>query len=56
MTDTVTISKKKLSQLQKDVRELNALYAAGVDNWSGFDSAMELICGDIDEDEDGTEE
>ena len=43
MEETVTISKKEYEQLQKDQRFLECLQGAGVDNWEGYDYAMELM-------------
>lgn len=47
------ISKKKYLQLLKDQKKLNALMAAGVDNWEYYDDAMEAYRAELgDEDED----
>jgi len=43
MAETITISKKEYKSLQKDARLLRALQAAGVDNWEGYDYAMECL-------------
>ena len=43
MEETVTISKEEYESLLKDSEKLSALEAAGVDNWEGYDSAMELM-------------
>ena len=43
MEETVTISKKEYEQLQKDQRFLECLRGAGVDNWEGYDYAIELM-------------
>lgn len=43
MEETVTISKKYLEQLERDSALLEALENAGVDNWSGWDDAMEML-------------
>jgi hypothetical protein len=40
---TVTISKKEYRQLIKDSAILNALYAAGVDSWEGYEHAAETL-------------
>lgn len=45
--DSVTISKAEYQQLLDDSNFLNKLYAHGVDNWSGFDDAVD----DFEEDE-----
>lgn len=39
----ITISKAEYESLLKDSEKLSALEAAGVDNWEGYDSAMELM-------------
>ncbi|WP_322996981.1 hypothetical protein [Castellaniella sp.] len=41
-TNTVTIPAEEYNELQAQVLWLNALEAAGVDNWSGIDFAHEL--------------
>ena len=41
--DTVTISKEEYESLLEDSEKLSALEAAGVNNWEGYDSAMELM-------------
>ena len=38
-SETVTISRKKYDQLQRDSDMLNALEACGVDNWEGYSDA-----------------
>lgn len=40
---TVTISKKEHQRLLKSERKLEALEGAGVDNWEGYDYAMEIL-------------
>lgn len=40
--EMVTIPKKEYDLLIKDSEFLNALQAAGVDNWSGYDNALGL--------------
>jgi len=47
--ETITISKKLYAELIKARDELNALYAAGVDNWEGFSQAFD---DDEEEEED----
>ena len=42
MEETVTISKKEYEELLKDQRILDALRAVGVDNWDGWDDAMDI--------------
>jgi hypothetical protein len=43
MEETVTISKKEYESLLEDSEKLSALEAAGVDNWEGYDNAMEMM-------------
>ena len=42
-TDKIIINLERYEELIVAEAELNALYAAGVDNWDGFDEAMELV-------------
>lgn len=39
--ETVTISKKEYDSLKDDAFRLQCLEGAGVDNWQGYDFAME---------------
>ena len=39
----ITISKKEYEELLKDQKLLQALQGAGVDNWSGYDYAIEMM-------------
>lgn len=41
MDEMITISKKYFDDLVDDQNLLNALQNAGVDNWEGYDYAME---------------
>ena len=41
--ETVTITKEAYESLLEDSKRLLALESAGVDNWQGFDYAMELL-------------
>ena len=41
--ETVTISKKEYEELLERSLELDALDQAGVDNWSGYEHAMEIL-------------
>ena len=41
--ETITISKKEYEQLQKDQWFLQCLQGAGVDNWEGYDYAIEML-------------
>lgn len=43
MDETITISKAEYLSLLEDRKQLNALENAGVDNWEGYDFAMELF-------------
>lgn len=43
MTETVTISKEEYEELLEDQKMLIALQGAGVDNWEGYDFAMESL-------------
>jgi hypothetical protein len=40
-SDTVTISKKRFDELTEAEDILDRLYAAGVDNWDGYEIALE---------------
>jgi hypothetical protein len=39
----VTLPLESYESLVKDSRKLSALEAAGVDNWEGYDIAMEMM-------------
>lgn len=39
----VTISRDEYDRLQRAERKLSALEAGGVDNWDGYDWAMEAL-------------
>lgn len=41
--ETVTITKEEYERLQRDSLWLQCLESAGVDNWSGYDYAQELL-------------
>ena len=41
--ETVTIKKSEYDQLIKDSEFLDALRAAGVDNWDGYGYALEAL-------------
>ena len=45
--ETVVIPKKEYDQLIKDSEFLEALRAAGVDNWDGYSYAFEILEGKI---------
>ena len=40
--EIITISVEHYDEILDDVRFLNALRAAGVDNWDGYDYALEI--------------
>lgn len=40
---TVTIPKSEYDQLMHDADKLSCLEALGVDNWQGYDDAMEML-------------
>ena len=43
MEETITISKKEYESLLEDQKLLQCLQDAGVDNWEGYDYAMEMM-------------
>ena len=43
--DPVTISRAEYDRLKVDQEFLECLQAAGVDNWSGYDYAQEMMEG-----------
>ena len=43
MTNIVTIDKDEYEKLLSDQRFLEALQAAGVDNWDGYSYAREIM-------------
>lgn len=43
--EVITIRLKDLQDLEDDVAFLRALEAAGVDNWEGWDMAVEIYNG-----------
>lgn len=51
MEETVTISKKEYDSLQEDMLKLRCLENAGVDNWDGYDFAMEEFWGKEEEED-----
>ena len=55
-TEPVLISKAEYESLKEDSEMLACLEAVGVDNWSGYEAAMELFMqgeeDDLDEDTD----
>ncbi len=47
MSEEITIPREEYESLIKDQLMLRALEAAGVDNWSGFDYALESLEEDV---------
>jgi hypothetical protein len=43
--ETITITRKEYESLVADSDFLEALQSAGVDNWSGYDYALEIMQG-----------
>lgn len=41
--ETVTITKKEYDDLLKDSEWLSCLEAAGVDNWQGYEDAIQML-------------
>lgn len=41
--ELITVSKREYDALVEDANTLSCLYAAGVNNWDGYDYAMEMI-------------
>ena len=41
--DTITITLAEYNSLLHDQRKLTCLEGAGVDNWDGYDSAMDML-------------
>ncbi len=56
MEEQITISKKEFDSLQEDSLMLVALQNAGVDNWQGYDFAMDLFNEYKEEAEVGSDE
>lgn len=49
--DVIVITKADYEQLQDDSAFLYALEAAGVDNWEGYSIAIQILNGELDEDD-----
>ena len=49
--EKVTITKKEYNQLKDDSLKLSALEQAGVDNWSGYEFAIDQYNEWLEEDE-----
>ena len=47
--ETVTISKEEYDSLLEDQHMLQCLQGAGVDNWAGYDLAIEMMNEEVDE-------
>lgn len=43
LKDAITISQERYDELIKDSDFLNALRVAGVDNWDGYDFAIDIL-------------
>lgn len=43
LKEYIRVLEAQIVEQEKDSRELRALYAAGVDNWEGYDYALELM-------------
>ena len=43
MEETITISKKEYESLLEDQKLLECLQGAGVDNWAGYEYALEMM-------------
>ena len=43
MEETITISKEEYESLLEDQKLLICLQGAGVDNWSGYECALEMM-------------
>jgi len=41
--ETITITRKEYKELKEDSDFLQALRAAGVDNWDGYDYAIDIL-------------
>jgi hypothetical protein len=48
MEELMTITRKEYESLVADSNFLEALQSAGVDNWSGYDYAHEILNGSED--------
>lgn len=49
--DMIVITKEDYQQLQNESAFLYALETAGVDNWEGYSIAIQLLNGELDEDD-----
>jgi hypothetical protein len=55
MKESVILSQSAFDSLVEDSCQLNALHAAGVDNWEGYGTAMEEDEEEDEEDEDSSD-
>jgi len=46
--ETITIPKRVYENLLSNKKELELLYEFGVDNWEGYDEAMEIFDNDLE--------
>lgn len=49
--DMIVIPKEEYEMLRENDRFLDALEAAGVDNWEGYSTAYQIFNGELDEDD-----
>lgn len=52
MDETVTITKDEYQKLLESQRKLSCLESAGVDNWEGYEYAMDMYTEEFDDFED----
>ena len=50
-SEVVLVSAEDYAEIQEQLDKLNALEAAGVDNWEGYCYAMEILRGEADEED-----
>ena len=43
MSEKVEITKEEYDELVADQKFLNALFAGGVDNWDGYEMALDML-------------
>jgi truncated hemoglobin YjbI len=46
---TITLAESRYVELVRQEKELEALYQSGVDNWEGYEYAMESLWGTLEE-------
>ena len=54
--EPVLISKEEYEDLKDDQEILNCLKAVGVEKWEGYEAAMELFMGGMEEDDEEVDE